>query len=146
MPEAGQTEIRFLVLSRLQAMKLDLVEPHAVISICEPGAEKAMIPEGGSCRGILRLSFHDVDRPERAGAILFDAAHAWEILRFVESVRKDIRTLVVHCEAGVSRSAGVAAALSRALFGEDRFFFDHYMPNRLVYSTLLGAFEALDPP
>jgi predicted protein tyrosine phosphatase len=135
--------MKFVVLSRLQALKLDLSEPHAVISIREPGSDAPAIPENGSCRGVLRLSFHDVDRPEPAKEILFTLEHANEICDFVSRVREEITTLVVHCEAGISRSAGVAAALSKAWLDNDRFFFECYMPNRLVYSTLLRALTEL---
>jgi predicted protein tyrosine phosphatase len=133
--------MRFVVLSRLQALNLDLQEPHGVISIREPGSDMPAIPSNDFCRGILRLSFHDRDRPDPPESELFTADHARDIVRFVEDIRGAVDALVVHCEAGVSRSAAVAAALSQALYGEDRFFFDHYMPNRLVYSTLLRVWQ-----
>ncbi|MGH7857977.1 MAG: hypothetical protein ACREQY_11670 [Candidatus Binatia bacterium] len=133
--------MRFIVLSRLQALSLDLRERHAVISIREPGSDMPQIPSNDFCRGILRLSFHDRDRLDTPETELFTAEHARRILGFVDGIHGTIDALVVHCEAGISRSAAVAAALSRALFGEDRFFFDHYAPNRLVYATLLRACE-----
>lgn len=133
--------IRFLVLGRLEVMRLDLSEPHAVISIREPGSDLPLIAENDLCRGVLRLSFHDLDQPKGPESELFTPVHAREILAFVDLVRRDIEALVIHCEAGISRSAGVAAALSRAFFGEDRYFFDHYIPNRLVYSTLLRVWH-----
>jgi hypothetical protein len=48
--------------------------------------------------------------------------------------------LICHCEAGISRSAGTAAALAE-LFGEsaDRFFKYPYNHNRLVYQKVLAA-------
>jgi predicted protein tyrosine phosphatase len=135
--------MRFLVLGRLEVMFLDRPEPHAVISIREPGSDQPAIPRNEHCRGILRLSFHDVDR-EADGKLLFTAADAREILAFVTRVRPEIETLVVHCEAGISRSAGVAAALAKVYDGSDGFFFEHYIPNRLVYSTLLRAWQEGD--
>ncbi len=132
--------MRFLVLGRLEAMFLDRSDPHAVISIREPGSDEPRIPENEHCRGILRLCFHDVDR-DAEGKRLFTAGEAHQILAFVERVRPEIETLVIHCEAGISRSAGVAAALAKVYEGNDGFFFEHYIPNRLVYSTLLRAFR-----
>jgi predicted protein tyrosine phosphatase len=130
--------MRFVVYSRLQAIRMDLREPHAVISIHDPGSEPPAIPESAFLRGVLRLSFHDLDRAGgREDAVLFTPGHAHEILDFLGRVRGEVEALVVHCEAGISRSAGVAAALSRALFDADRFFFEHYVPNPLVYATLL---------
>jgi len=138
--------VKFVVYSRLQILRLDLQESHAVISIREPGSDMPAIPRNELCRGILSLSFHDLHRPERPDVILFTAEHAREIFDFFTAVRPELETLVIHCEAGISRSAAVAAALSRATIGADSFFFEHYAPNPLVYSTLLAVWRELSPP
>lgn len=46
---------------------------------------------------------------------------------------------IVHCEAGQSRSAGVAAALSKWINGEDWDYFlnPKYTPNSYCYQTIL---------
>jgi predicted protein tyrosine phosphatase len=44
----------------------------------------------------------------------------------------------VHCDAGVSRSPAVAAALARVLKGDDaEYFAGRYRPNTRVYRMLL---------
>ena len=49
----------------------------------------------------------------------------------------EIEWIIVHCEAGVSRSAGAVAALSKLLNGDDSYFFKHFLPNTLVYKLIL---------
>ncbi|HVH42669.1 MAG TPA: hypothetical protein VM925_10005 [Labilithrix sp.] len=51
-----------------------------------------------------------------------------------------VERIVIHCDAGISRSAAVAAALSRALRGDDtEFFTGKYKPNMRVYRLLLDS-------
>ena len=131
--------MKFLVLSRSRAGREAPDHPHATISLTDPSKPEAELVETESRAGILRLAFDDTGdygQPLR-GAIVFGPEHAEEILRFADAHRHDVETFVVHCEAGVSRSAGVAAALA-VLLGEDdaRFFVEHY-PNRTVRHMIL---------
>ena len=61
------------------------------------------------------------------------------ILDFAQRYWPVVDLLLVHCEAGTSRSPAVAAALSRIYLGHDgEFLLPHlYQPNRLVLDTLL---------
>ncbi len=86
--------------------------------------------------------FPDADAPSEvfAEADLFSAEQAAEIWSFVRAHRDDVERIVVHCDAGMSRSPAVAAALSRALTGDDSDFFGgRYRPNMRVYRLLLDA-------
>jgi len=93
---------------------------------------------------VLRLAFADVSNvdwariygfPEEA---IFGEETARSILNFYDSaVQQGAEVMMVHCEAGVSRSPGVAAALSKIHLGTDQEFFDRYTPNMLVYSKIL---------
>lgn len=69
--------------------------------------------------------------------IYFNEAHAKKLIRFVKKHLDKIDLIIVQCDAGISRSPGVAAALSKCLNGDDSYFFKHYLPNSLVYSTIL---------
>jgi len=74
--------------------------------------------------------------PEEA---IFKEETANLILSFYDLVVKEgAEVMMVHCEAGVSRSPGVAAALSKIHLGEDQEFFDNYTPNMLVYRKILN--------
>jgi predicted protein tyrosine phosphatase len=68
---------------------------------------------------------------------LFDKSHANTILDFVKKNKNEIDLLFVHCEAGISRSPAVAAAISRIYFNDDAEWFKMYKPNDLVYKIIL---------
>jgi predicted protein tyrosine phosphatase len=58
--------------------------------------------------------------------------------------RATIERIVVHCDAGASRSPAVGAALARVLNGDDaEFFAGRYRPNMRVYRMMLNAQPAL---
>jgi len=96
--------------------------------------------------GLLRLAFLDMDRHVVGieehdswsnGSRLFTPENADQILDFVEEMWDKVDLFLVHCEAGISRSPAVAAALCKIKHGHDKHYFDNYTPNRLVYRTLL---------
>jgi predicted protein tyrosine phosphatase len=103
-------------LSRADAERLPLLPTAAVISITTPEKGPAALPD---FQHMLRLSFEDVDHQSsdlsaRAKAKLsrsFTTQHAKQILQFVTELPAEIRTVVVHCEGGFSRSCAVASAL-----------------------------------
>ena len=88
----------------------------------------------------LNLVFHDAD-VQKEGETLFNSTHAEVILDFVEDMQsKDVDVMYVHCLMGQSRSAAVAAALEKALYGDDSKYFrpGPYKPNMLVFRTVLN--------
>ena len=97
-------------ISRLKAEALQARNDLAVISISEPEADPAML----SCHEdrILRLTFHDVDPGGETAThwTLFNPSHAEEVVRFVRLLHADPQDIdmVVHCRAGISRSAALA--------------------------------------
>ena len=122
--------------------------PHAIISITSSPDDVARLKTNHLCRGILRLSFLDADVPsdQALEAQLFSRVHAAQIWEFVRKHRPEVERLVVHCDAGISRSPGVAAAIAKALTGDDTEFFGRrYRPNMRVYRTLLEAYEDSAP-
>lgn len=119
-------------------------EPHAVISITTTADDVAQLPDATSRLGVLRLSFPDADVAvaDVTADRLFGAEHADRIWDFLDAHRDAITCLVLHCDAGMSRSPGVAAAIARVLHGDDTFFFRRYHPNMRVYRTLLERHHA----
>ena len=71
----------------------------------------------------------------------YTPAHARSVAAFVLG-SLDVDVIVFQCEAGVSRSAAMAAAMARHIGLDDMRFFRDYLPNRLVYRLTL---EQLDP-
>ena len=55
----------------------------------------------------------------------------------------EVDVIICQCSAGISRSAGVAAALGVILNGSDKEIFNDpkYCPNRFVYRTILNEYE-----
>ena len=66
---------------------------------------------------------------------------AEEIANFAKEWWNKVDQIVVHCDGGVSRSAGVAAAILKYFTGDDSEIFDNpnYYPNMLVYRMVLNA-------
>ena len=118
--------------------------PHIIVSITTPGDPyaPAKIKTNENTLGILRLSFYDLDRVEpgveELECDLFQPSQAKEILTFVDA-HPTAERFIVHCDAGLSRSPAVAAALSKILYGDDSRFFRQYHPNMLVYRSILDA-------
>lgn len=77
-----------------------------VISICEPLAPAAALSP--TWNAVLHLKFDDIDTPNELRTT-FSAGHAALILDFVEQASaENIDGILVHCHAGISRSAAVA--------------------------------------
>ncbi len=134
------------VMSRQQAVRYcygNHAEKTAMISICDPDSAEArpfVSTANGVC-AILPLSFFDVDQGD--GRMTRKDA---ERVRDFVARHRDV-PLIIHCGAGVSRSAGVAAAVSKYLTGNDREFFGSlYRPNmwcyRITLETLYGGKES----
>ena len=128
---------KLLVLSRSEAGNFVCEKPWACISI---GAEPGDWPKINKVQqvDILQIAFYDTEF-KREDVIYFTPIQANEILDFVDKVWDKIDLLMVHCQAGLSRSPGVAAAIARIKYGNDDFYFKNYMPNTLVYRTILNV-------
>lgn len=124
---------------------MKIAEPPQVswslISICEEG-NFPTIKENEYLISRLNLQFHDIDRvdPEKTNEIIFNEMMAKQIVDWVLLQREnDVAIIYVHCLMGQSRSAGVAAALDKALNGDDMKYFSNglHKPNMLVYRNVL---------
>jgi predicted protein tyrosine phosphatase len=113
------------------------------ISITDP--DKKMANLYGNEKNILRLNFYDIETQVKdLEDKIFDPMQEEDALRVAEFINKnkeDIELLIVHCEAGISRSAGVAAALSKFLSGDDMYYFTcgRFRPNMTCYRKTLNA-------
>lgn len=90
-----------------------------------------------SWRDILRLEFHDSE-PSATDLyrVYFNETHAVEVIKFLEKhANTEVKNVIVHCDAGVSRSAAISkfTALTYGLpFNEN-----YRQYNKFVFSTLL---------
>lgn len=89
----------------------------ALISVGEPAASDGPPVIKDGWHDVLRLEFHDVDMDTHAAPdgpyVLMSVEDAWQIVAFVERVAPRIEVLVVHCRAGISRSAAIAKWVAR---------------------------------
>ena len=127
----------FVVLSREEA---ELYEPRGkeiCISISDPEASPARV--SSRFAAVLRLNFDDVIERGEPSDILFAEDHAREIRKFLDAWPKAERVMV-HCNAGVSRSPGVALGLCD-IQGWATAALERSHPgwNRLVRSVIAAA-------
>lgn len=146
--------MKFLITNRERITSLDglLSQKHIVISICEPDLNLGFpeLPKNPSRLGVLRLSFTDIDDINAAKQIgqahyLMAREQAEEVVAFVRKYVNSIETIVCQCDGGISRSSGMAAALSKILNGDDSWVFNskEYVPNMLVYRMIINTWYNL---
>ena len=115
--------------------------PNTVlISITDYDDEANKFSQTTWLKEILEIQFNDV---EAGGFRCITKENAAEIADFVLRMGFDVKRIIVHCEFGQSRSAGVAAAISNFLEGHDNSIFINrkYYPNRTCYHYVLNALK-----
>ena len=133
--------------SRAGAEAFVWLDPFAVVSITDPNSVPARLRQHNV---VARCDLQFWDLLEDVGdGRIFDAAMARRVVDFVSHDCHGAKLLLVHCEAGISRSTGLANALGVVLGVEVR----HYNaltlnPNSLVMRLVLEeaglASEAVD--
>jgi predicted protein tyrosine phosphatase len=130
-------------LSRANAQRVPALPSIAMVSITAADKGPAQLEE---FEHLLRLSFADVDykandlsaraREKLPGA--FKPTQAREIVDFIDALPDDVRSVVVHCEGGFSRSCAVAQFLHDRLgyAAEPERLTE---ANRSVYETLIAT-------
>lgn len=134
-----------LIASRPGAEVIDQTIPGlSVIAIQDPGSEESKLP---NAHRVLRLSFDDIEEFERGTACYggrylepISKMQAQAIAAFVDVTEGP---LLVHCDGGVSRSAGVAAAIIEATGGDASGVYREKTPNATCHRAV---FEAMTRP
>jgi hypothetical protein len=141
---------------------IGLTEPYALISISTPACygprgnpgqfnmdeHGAFLPADEFRLDILRLAFWDVeenifadlDDKSAAQVCLYSQEDARRVAAFVRAWKVN---LVVHCDAGISRSQGMANAIADHLEVEVKHS-ERGMPNRHVYRLTWEALRRRD--
>ena len=135
------------ILNRKEAKKFSC-ESHdfktAIISITDTDKADVIFEKNeiNRIRAILKLKFDDVERDSK-DLHCITKEDAESIVKFVNKNKNKVDKFIVHCEAGVSRSAGVGAAIMKALNGDDWVVFNNptMCPNMKCYRTVLNAFQ-----
>jgi len=138
-------ELKNVVFTGRDQAEASIGWPHwAVISIT---AEKpAALREGW--HSILRLEFDDIDMvgdfDAAAPYILFNDTHANKIIEFAKAVRDShkVEGILVHCQAGISRSAAVAKWIAEQY--QLPFAESYALYNKHVYRVLRNEMLRMD--
>jgi predicted protein tyrosine phosphatase len=114
---ARRTVPEVLILSEKNAQLYEPSRREVCISVTGPG--KPLPNLSAQFLRVLRLAFSDITEPiDDPDYVLFNAQHAEEIIGFVRQHERDVDRIVIHCQAGFSRSPGIAVGLC-AVFGWD---------------------------
>lgn len=126
---------------------------YSIISIVSPEYNSLYLDCGKDFVCQLNLKFHDIDNAtienfdtwcKERKLVPFTTLDAQSILLFVSQVANYTDELLIHCEAGRSRSIGVGAALAKIYNNDDSYYFKHYTPNMLVYRTILNTWQIFE--
>lgn len=116
----------FEVRSACNAELFRCDRPWAAISVSTLGDFPVLSDDNR--KGLLQLVFADTADPDRSDS--FTSSLAAKVLDYVGKMWDDVEVLLIHCEAGLSRSPGVAAALSQIYYGDDGPWFEYDFPNK----------------
>ena len=144
--------MKFQVMSRANARRhsfRSVMDDCVIISISDVTSEPNRFHNNPKIKDVCYLSFNDVEGDE---ANCMTRADAEKIINFVNQNVDKVDEIIVHCFAGISRSAGVCAALMLILTGDDMEIFNNprFCPNmhcyRMVLETYFGSYnkEAAD--
>jgi predicted protein tyrosine phosphatase len=139
--------MKIYILSRQFLKHLKLHKKYdgyktALISITDPGSKPAVHPLQNFDYK-LSLSFYDVEqnRFDKSRKVWYNTITDEDVKQIYNLVKaiKDYQdiVLVVQCEAGISRSAAIAAAVSQYVNGDNKWIFNKFFPNMNVYSKVL---------
>jgi len=137
--------MKIIIMSRAQVKKFSYY-PHdekiAVISISDCDKDYPIL-NNNKKNGIAHICKFHFDDVEEGGLHCISENDAGHIASFIGRVKDNIDMLIVHCEAGISRSAGVAAAIMKFINDDDTVVFDNPMfhPNMTCYKKVLNAFQ-----
>lgn len=125
-----------------------LKEENIIVSIYTPEDSPPVLPSSSTNKSVLQIAFMDLDKVITAndGSILnpMSFSQAVEIKDFVQKHATENTNIIVHCDAGVSRSRGVAAALCVVYGLNDEEHYRLGCPNAHVKRLLLRAFRNLE--
>ena len=146
--------IKFEIHSRQSIPNVVIKDaPYAVISICcyeEEFANLNIHEMNPHCMDILKIRFDDIVykdestlKKEGKKYKLFTTSDAEEILSFFYSIKDRIGTILINCDAGISRSSAVTASLLKIYKDDDSEIYNSpkYRPNSLIYRTLLDTYN-----
>jgi len=128
-----------LVSNRIMVETTPFEIHHVLISITDPKSSYPLVKASPGRFDILYVQFYDLGEPHPKLKPIFNEEIAGRIWSFVNEYKDKVEAIICHCEAGLSRSPAVAAAIAKVLHGDDSEYFKTFLPNSLVYSTMLNV-------
>jgi protein-tyrosine phosphatase len=115
------------------------IDRCVIISINDVSDEANKLNRNNNITAVCPLFFDDVECNQQNHMSREDAD---KIIQFVNTHLNNVDEIIVHCGAGVSRSAGVCAALMLILTGDDSAIFNcgKYRPNMHCYRLVLESY------
>ena len=134
--------MKFQVMSRANARRhsfRSVMDDCVIVSISDVTSDPNRFHNNPNIKGVCYLSFDDVEGDK---ANCMTRADAEKIIKFVNEYVGKVDEIIVHCFAGISRSAGVCAALMLILTGNDMEIFNNprFCPNMHCYRTVLETY------
>jgi len=129
------------VLSRINAKTLSFKKiPDCIIISINTNGIKNFFAKNENIKDILFLTFDDVEVDSKTEKCMTEV-QAKEVVNFINKW-DNIDNIIVHCDAGISRSSGVGAAILKAKNGDDSEIFDNgkFCPNMKCFRLVLEAF------
>lgn len=122
------------------------IENQCIIISINDTEHSTSLHKNSKIKDVLSLEFDDITLKEygvKDGLKLFKKFHAIKIKEFVDKYKDSIKTIVVHCTAGISRSGAVGCCLARYLNDDDTYLLKtgNYIPNERVYFVLCKVLE-----
>lgn len=132
---------RIHIVSRRYAERFEPEhENWYLISIETPGSQYGDTPNYEQYKDHFIQEFHDVERG-RNGLEYFTEEHAKVLISFVENWKYNDEecNILVHCDAGISRSAAIGRFLEQFIIDANVEFTEqpHTSPNQLVRKHLM---------
>ena len=122
----------------------EIADNTAIVSFADTNDDFIEFPKEIN---VLKIVFYDIrpsSIPEEHYAKMLPEAE--EIAKFVDTNLKNKKNIICQCDYGVSRSAGLAAAIMEHYKHEGiKVFADyHYTPNQFVFNKVLHALNILN--
>ena len=133
------------ILNKKKVVDFNLDENlyNVLIRVTSPGVEFPRLKHEGIYRDILELQFFDFE-DDQSGLYIFNETILERIMDFFKKHR-NCNNMVIHCESGISRSAGIAVGWF--LFNDTMssvyklYHEDKHLPNRLIVYQFYKRFN-----
>ena len=136
--------MKILICNYFQIEYIKPEVPYLVYSITDKNSKHPKIPKTKYRKQLVKLKFHDIDNDlPQHGLYIITEKDAEKIINTLMEYKNKVKLIICQCDGGISRSAGVAVAISRILGLGDNWIYNQYIPNNKVVSTIMRVYEKM---